>query len=74
MSKKSFIRFAKEAMDGNHFLFSLLIIIIIVYGSVLLLGPKNAVEEEVEEVIDEKTGVKVNFTPMNHSKISKARR
>lgn len=45
-------------------LFALLIILVIVaYGSVLFLGNDNKIEQEIEEVIADETGVKIDLTP-----------
>lgn len=39
------------------------ILVVVAYGSVLFLGKNNKIELEIEAVIAEETGVKVDLTP-----------
>ena len=56
--------FYTTKIQPNFWLIAIVFILVfIAYGSVIFLGKNNKIELEIEAVIEQETGVKVDLTP-----------
>lgn len=54
----------KEFLSKNWKLIVILTVgVLVAYGSVIYMGKDNPIEQEVELLIQEETGVKIDLTP-----------